>query len=100
MVKTPRRTPPPAPLVKNRLRWEARFQRLPHGSRDWATPVCKRALAAALRELAHGKCVYCESALDVTSDTEVEHYVAKTIDPSRAFDWTNRSEEHTSELQS
>jgi len=91
MVRAPRRPAPPALLVKNRGKWEKRFTQLQAGlcKGDWATPGCKRALASALRALAYGKCVYCESALDVTSDTEVEHYIAKTVDPSRAFDWTN-----------
>lgn len=91
MVKTPRRPPPPAFLLKKRKIWEARFERVRAGAckGDWATRDCKRILAAALRELAHGKCVYCESALGVTSDTEVEHYIAKTVDCSLAFEWSN-----------
>ena len=46
-------------------------------------------LQAALRELAHGKCVYCESVLEVTGYLEVDHYVAKTVAPGLAFEWTN-----------
>src|SRR5580658_6712901 len=42
-----------------------------------------------LRGLAHGKCVYCESALGVTTYLEIEHYVAKTVTPALAFEWTN-----------
>jgi hypothetical protein len=34
---------------------------------DWATPSAKKDSGAALRGLAHGKCVYCESALEVTA---------------------------------
>jgi uncharacterized protein (TIGR02646 family) len=43
----------------------------------------------ALRELAHGKCVFCESALEVTTYLEIEHYVAKMVTPALAFEWTN-----------
>ena len=39
--------------------------------------------------MAHGKCVFCESALEVTTYLEVEHYVAKTVTPDLAFEWTN-----------
>ena len=33
--------------------------------------------------------MYCESALEVTSYLEIEHYVAKTVTPELAFEWTN-----------
>jgi uncharacterized protein (TIGR02646 family) len=39
--------------------------------------------------MAHGKCVYCESALEVTSYLEIDHYVAKTASRYMAFEWTN-----------
>jgi uncharacterized protein (TIGR02646 family) len=39
--------------------------------------------------MAHGKCVYCESTLGVTAYLEIEHYVAKTVTPALAFEWTN-----------
>jgi uncharacterized protein (TIGR02646 family) len=42
-----------------------------------------------LEALAHGKCAFCESVLGVTTDLEIEHYVAKTIDPELTFEWTN-----------
>jgi uncharacterized protein (TIGR02646 family) len=46
-------------------------------------------LRAALRPLAHGKCAYCESTLGVTTDLEIEHYVAKSRELDLAFEWTN-----------
>jgi uncharacterized protein (TIGR02646 family) len=46
-------------------------------------------LSAALYSLAHGKCVFCESALEVSGDLEVEHYASKILNPDRAFDWAN-----------
>lgn len=46
-------------------------------------------LREALCGLAHGKCVYCESALEVSGYLEVDHYVAKTVAPELAFEWTN-----------
>jgi uncharacterized protein (TIGR02646 family) len=39
--------------------------------------------------MTHGKCIYCESALGVTSEANVEHYHAKTLKPEMAFEWTN-----------
>jgi len=33
--------------------------------------------------------VYCESALEVTAYLEIDHYVAKTVTPALAFEWTN-----------
>jgi uncharacterized protein (TIGR02646 family) len=91
MVRTRTRAEPPAQLIANASRWTSRFQAILNGrhSGDWATGLAKRALGLALRELAHGKCVYCESALDVTVDMEVDHYVAKTVNPELAFEWTN-----------
>ena len=91
MVHTPRTLPPPPQLAKYRKKWTTRFQAaLSAGPRsDWATAHAKRVLQTALRDLAHGKCAYCESALEVTSYLEIEHYVAKTASPELAFEWTN-----------
>jgi len=91
MVHTPRLLPPPPELVKHGKRWTSRFQAIASGSTkgDWATQTAKKVLSAALRGLAHGKCVYCESALEVTSYLEIEHHVAKTVAPELAFEWTN-----------
>ncbi|MGA2593346.1 MAG: retron system putative HNH endonuclease [Bryobacteraceae bacterium] len=91
MVHTPRTLPPPSQLVKHRTKWTARFQaaRKSGSQRDWATSHAKRVLRTALRGLAHGKCVYCESALEVTGYLEIEHYVAKTVASDLAFEWTN-----------
>jgi len=68
-----------------------RYESIASGSStgDWATQSAKKVLAVALRGLAHGKCVYCESALGVTTYLEIEHYVAKTVTPALAFEWTN-----------
>jgi uncharacterized protein (TIGR02646 family) len=91
MVHTPRIVPAPPQLIKHGKRWTARFQAglAAGGQSDWATPQAKRVLRAALRELAYGKCVFCESALEVTTYLEIEHYVAKTVNSDLAFEWTN-----------
>jgi uncharacterized protein (TIGR02646 family) len=91
MVHTPRTLPPPPQLIKHGKRWTARFRAglAADGQSDWATPQAKSVLRAALRELACGKCVFCESALEVTAYLEIEHYVAKTVTPALAFEWTN-----------
>jgi uncharacterized protein (TIGR02646 family) len=91
MVHTPRSLPTPTQLVKHGKRWTARFQAAlnARSQSDWATAHAKRILRAALRDLAYGKCVFCESALEVTAYLEIEHYVAKTVTPTLAFEWTN-----------
>jgi uncharacterized protein (TIGR02646 family) len=39
--------------------------------------------------MTHGKCAYCECILGSGSHTEIDHYIAKTVDGSRVFEWTN-----------
>ena len=68
-------------------RWETLFAL--QVRRDWATKDAKKLLRTTLKSLAHGKCVYCESRLATTSHIEIEHYIAKTVNPERAFDWNN-----------
>lgn len=91
MVHTPRTLPPPPQLIQHGKRWTIRFQDALDAGRpgDWATSHAKSLLRAALRNLAYGKCVYCESALEVTAYLEIEHYIAKTVSPVLAFEWTN-----------
>jgi uncharacterized protein (TIGR02646 family) len=91
MVHTPRTVPPPPQLIKHSKKWTVRFHAVLNSNppRDWATAHAKKVIRTALRELAHGKCVYCESALEVTTYLEIEHYVAKTVSPEMAFEWTN-----------
>ena len=91
MVRTRARSAAPVQLVAHAARWTRRFEAILNGAQrgDWATRGSKKLISLALRELAHGKCVYCESALEVTVDLEVDHYVPKTVDPQLAFEWTN-----------
>lgn len=69
MVHTPRTQPPPFQLVKYSKKWTARFLAALKSNprRDWATTYAKQVPRTALREMAHGKCVFCESALEVTT---------------------------------
>jgi len=91
MVHTPRTSAAPPELLKNGKRWTARWQSACASSKscDWATATAKKVLRAALRGLALGKCIYCESALEVSGYLEIDHYVAKTVAPERAFEWLN-----------
>src|SRR5689334_20305147 len=91
MVRTRRRPPPPSELLANGQRWTTRFQGILAGSQAglWATRPAKRALGRVLSSMTHGKCVYCEGTLGAQADLEVDHYIAKTIEPQRAFEWTN-----------
>lgn len=78
-------------LIDNRDRWTQRWIEILAGTRngDWATQTAKRKLSAALIPMTRGKCAYCESRLEVTSYTEIEHHIAKTVDPDSAFEWSN-----------
>ncbi|MBV9760462.1 MAG: TIGR02646 family protein [Acidobacteriaceae bacterium] len=91
MVHTPRHCEAPAELLARRSRWTDRLKKVLEGKRpdDWATKRAKQLLRPILYELAHGKCVYCEGALDVTSDSHIEHYISRAVDPDQAFDWMN-----------
>lgn len=86
MIFTPRNFEPVLELVRNRTAWSERWK---EGCADWATEKAKECLRAGLRQLTHGKCAYCESRLEVDSFLEIDHYVAKTIDPELVFEWTN-----------
>lgn len=83
----------PAALSENRVEWVQRWERrYACGSSDWATDSARKAIRDALRPMTHGKCVYCESELEVSGWLEVEHYEAKGLlpfDPERAFKWEN-----------
>ncbi|MBM3748443.1 MAG: hypothetical protein FJW34_21905 [Acidobacteria bacterium] len=91
MVRTPRHESAPQQLVRNKARWTPRWEEMCAGTKkaDWATRAAKKALHPALGRLAHGKCVFCESLLGVTTPLQIEHYVAKTLRPDLAFEWTN-----------
>ena len=39
--------------------------------------------------MAHRKCAFCESRLELTAYLEIEHYWPKTVRPEQAFDWQN-----------
>jgi len=91
MVRTRLRPAAPSHLLRYAQRWTTRFERIRAGTQqgDWATRAAKKTIGLALNGLAHGKCVYCEGTLGVTVDLEVDHYVAKTVNPRVTFEWTN-----------
>src|SRR5438445_13868864 len=90
MVRTPR-PPAPAELARNAVSWTRRWIDICAAGkhRDWATPQAKKALQPVLRDMARGKCVYCEGVLEITGDLLIEHYIAKTLAPDRAFESAN-----------
>lgn len=85
------RGPLPPVLREHRREWTKRWRemRAEHRSGNWAIPGARKLLADELRKLAFGKCAFCESLLEVASFLEIEHYVAKTVSPGQAFQWTN-----------
>jgi len=86
-----RRGAPPALLLEHGAKWTERWQAMREARRtgDWAPEGARKVLGDELRNLAFGKCAFCESLLDVGSYLEIEHYVAKTVQPERAFEWSN-----------
>src|SRR3984885_10633093 len=90
MVRLHRGATPPL-LREYRAEWTERWQEIRAGRQrgDWAPPKAKRLLSDELRKLAFGKCAFCESLLDVTAYLAIEHFVAKTVLPERAFKWNN-----------
>jgi uncharacterized protein (TIGR02646 family) len=86
-----RRGPIPPLLRVDGAEWTERWQEIRAGRRrgDWAPASAKRGLSDNLRKLAFGKCAFCESLLDVTTYLQIEHYVAKTVQPEHAFEWRN-----------
>lgn len=91
MVQTPRHHPAPRRLVQNKTRWTQRWGEIRAGPKkgDWATKRAKSILKRALLRLAYGKCAFCEGALGAQAGLQIEHYVAKTVDPSLTFEWSN-----------
>jgi uncharacterized protein (TIGR02646 family) len=81
----------PALLLEHRAEWTDRWQEIRAGRRhgDWAIPKAKKLLSDELRKLAFGKCAFCESLLDVTAYLAIDHFVAKTVRPEQAFEWSN-----------
>lgn len=86
MVHTPRLQPAPPKLRAKQKAWTQRWK---DGPRDWATKAAREALKQALGPMTHGKCAFCEGLLDAQSHFEIEHYIAKTIEPDLVFEWTN-----------
>jgi uncharacterized protein (TIGR02646 family) len=91
MVRTPRHLPAPRELVQSKAQWTHRWGEICVGRKkgDWATKGAKSVLKRALLRLAHGKCAFCEGTLGSQGYLQIEHYVAKTVDPSLTFEWTN-----------
>ena len=92
MVRTPRNIPVPTALASKAAKWTRRYQASWRAATSAAIgqhQAQSGLLCAALRELAYGKCVFCESPLEVSGYLEVEHYHAKTVHQHLAFDWEN-----------
>ncbi len=77
----------PAELLANQQKWTAFWQS--HRPKQWAKPGAKKLLLAHVRLKSHGKCAFCESALDISDFAQIEHYHAKTVYPHLVFDWAN-----------
>lgn len=53
--------------------------------RDYKDPINKE----ALRSASFGKCMYCESEVEVTNYSDIEHFKPKHLYPDLEFEWTN-----------
>lgn len=78
-------------LIRNRTEWTTRWIgiREAGGRANWATPAASKLLRGSLLALSRGKCAFCEEKLYVTSYMEIEHYHAKTVEPTLVFEWRN-----------
>lgn len=90
MIRLYRGAEPPE-LAARKVAWTSRWTRiLATGSTlSWITRVAKEALKSGLRALSFGKCAYCEGELGAQAREEIEHYIAKTVNPAFSFEWTN-----------
>jgi uncharacterized protein (TIGR02646 family) len=85
------RGPPPPGLLRNGGQWTNRWEAIQGGTKtgEWATTGARRILSRELRGLAYGKCAFCESILELTAYLEIEHYIAKSVEPRLPFEWDN-----------
>lgn len=88
MIRVRQRGAEPALLTKSKQDWTARFQSNTK-AKDWATKAAKTCLRAELLPLTHRKCAFCESRLDKSDRTQIEHYHCKALYKHLAFDWDN-----------
>lgn len=89
MVRLPREHhPAPSELTEKQTEWTARWRGIHESGTygDWATRAARQLLRDALVRLTHGKCAYCENSLD---SIEIDHYIAKSVDVEKAFEWLN-----------
>lgn len=56
----------------------------------WNSPKIKRPLKAALLEMSHKKCVYCECMIDIEAkDVTIDHFLPKSTNPGKVVTWEN-----------
>lgn len=56
----------------------------------WNSPNIKKSLKAALLDMSHKKCVYCECELNIESkDVTIDHFLPKSTNPDKVVQWTN-----------
>lgn len=89
MIRTRAKGNPPADLTRWGARWTKRYCEGKCKCNDWATAKAKQILRDALLPLTFQKCAFCESRLDVTDYSCVEHYHCKSIYKDLAFAWDN-----------
>lgn len=57
-----------------------------HGTNVWN----KKEIKDALLRISHDKCAYCECEIGSAAGyLEVEHFIAKSIDPDKVLEWEN-----------
>ena len=56
----------------------------------WNSPKIKDSLKNALTHMSHGKCAYCECALNIESkDITIDHFSPKVTHADRVLEWEN-----------
>ncbi len=93
--------PEPQILLTNKSKWTTdllnlvsqyqSYDKIPQKEKDVATKNYRHSEILATLKGCNGlaKCVYCESSVDLTSPSTIEHYHPKSLYPNETFEWKN-----------
>ena len=91
----------PQILLTNKLKWTTdllnlvnqyqSYDKIPQKEKESVTKNYRHSEIQATLKGCNGiaKCVYCESSVDLTSPSTIEHYHPKSLYPNETFEWDN-----------